>query len=281
MKTLTGVKYIEFTDGAVQAVIYMKTNDPNKPYHDVRVRQALQLAIDSQKIRDQYFGGEGIYPYWPVYPCKEYAGAYKSLTDYPASVQELFGHNVTKAKQLLADAGYADGFKATIMTYNLYIYEQVIEMVKDMWKDIGVDLTIQTVDYLTWYNAQSAKTWGTDMLYGSFSGDGSYFKGINWSGTTMFNSSFVDDQTLNDYRDQMMATYLFNEAQCDSIHQQMLPYLLQQCYVLQTAAHYTYCLWWPWLKNYSGEGVVGYYATGGNWMQYVWIDQALKKSMGH
>jgi peptide/nickel transport system substrate-binding protein len=60
----------------------------------------------------------------------------------------------------------------------------------------------------------------------------------------------------------------------------MLPYLLEQCYVLQTAAHYTYRFWWPWLKNYSGEGTVGYYPSDGGWTQYVWIDQELKAEMG-
>jgi hypothetical protein len=62
----------------------------------------------------------------------------------------------------------------------------------------------------------------------------------------------------------------------------MLPYLMEQCYVIQTAAHYTWVFWWPWLKNYSGEGAVGYYpGSGFGWTQYVWIDQVLKADMGY
>jgi peptide/nickel transport system substrate-binding protein len=256
----------------------------------VRVRQALQLAIDNQQIVNLYFGGEAIVPYWPVYPCKEYAAAYLELEDYPdepvlgpdsVSVKDLLGYDPDKAKQLLADAGYADGFKAEIVVYNLYIYQDVITMVKDMWADIGVELTIKPVDYTTWFTTQYFRSFG-EMLYGTFAGDGTYFKGINYSGNSMFNSSYVNDPTLNGYINQMLAAYLVNEAECDSINKEMLPYLLEQCYVLQTAAHYTYTFWWPWLKNYDGEGAVGYYPGSSlGWTQYVWIDQDLKKSMGY
>jgi len=269
--------YNRFLDGAVKHVIYMRTDKSDKPYGDVKVRQALQLAIDNQKIVDEYFGGEAEALYWPVYYCKEYAGAYMPLEDYPASVQELFGHNVTKAKQLLADAGYADGFKAEIAYYNLYIYDDVMQMVESMWAEIGVDLTLKPLSYNEALVAQYLRNYD-DMFFSTYAGVGTYFKGINWSGTSMYNTSYVNDPVLNDYREQMLAAYAHSEAEADSVHLEMLPYLLEQCYVLQTAAHYTYVFWWPWLKNYSGEGVIGYYT--GPWSPWVWIDEDLKEEMG-
>jgi len=42
----------------------------------------------------------------------------------------------------------------------------------------------------------------------------------------------------------------------------------------------TTTLWWPWLKNYTGEISVGY-GQSGNWEKWVWIDEALKKSLGY
>jgi peptide/nickel transport system substrate-binding protein len=290
LKTLSDVEYNRFLDGAIKGVIYMRTDKEDKPYSDVRVRQALQLAIDNQKIVDQYFGGEAEVLYWPVYECKEYAGAYvpledldddmiEVLPDTSISVADLFGYNPELAQELLAEAGYPDGFQAEIVYYNLYIYDDVISMVQSMWAEIGVDLELTPVDYSASITTQYLRNYD-DMLWGTFAGVGTYFKGINWQGTGMFNASYVNDPVLNDYRDQMLAAYP-NENAVDQIHAEMLPYLLEQCYVVQTAAHYTYAFWWPWLKNYSGEGAVGYYGGASSWTPYVWIDQDLKEDMGY
>jgi len=290
LKTLSGVQYNRFLDGAFKNVIYMRTDKEDKPYHDVRVRQALQLAIDNQKIVDQYFAGEAESLYWPVYPCTEYAGAYVPLEDLEddmienivegtsISVADLFGYNPELAQELLAEAGYPDGFQTEIVySTAIYIHEDVIAMVQDMWAEIGVDLTLTPVDSTTHTVTHYLRNFD-DMLYATFSGVGTYFKGINWQGTSMFNASYVDDPTLNDYRDQMLALYPDEDA-ADQIHAEMMPYLLEQCYVMQTAAHYTYVFWWPWLKNYSGEGAIGYYGGASSWTPYVWIDQELKEEM--
>jgi peptide/nickel transport system substrate-binding protein len=289
LKTLSGVQYIYFFDEWFKGPIFMRTDKTDKPYHDVRVRQALMLAIDNQKIVNDLYGGEAELLYWPVYYCPEYAGAYVPLEDLEddmienivegtsISVADLFGCNPELARQLLADAGYPDGFQAEIVVYNFYTYMDVIMVVKDMWAEVGVDLTIDSVDYTGWVTTQYLKNYN-DMLFGQYSGVGTYFKGINWSGPGMYNASFINDPVLNNYRDQMLAAYP-DEEECDRIHTEMLPYLLEQCYALNVVGSYTYRFWWPWLKNYSGEGIVGYY--GGPYTPYVWIDQELKEDMGH
>ena len=57
------------------------------------------------------------------------------------------------------------------------------------------------------------------------------------------------------------------------------PYLLELAPVVWEPAPYSYSLWWPWVKNFHGEGSVGYFACFP--YQYIWIDQPLKKSMGY
>jgi len=215
--TLSDVNHNRFLDGAFKNVIYMRTDREDKPYGDVRVRQALQLAIDNQKIVDEYFGGEAEVLYWPVYYCKEYAGAYlpledleddmiEVLPDTSISVADLFGYNPDLARELLADAGYPDGFQAEVVySTAIYISEDVITMIQDMWAEIGVILTLKPVDSTTHTVTHYMRSFD-DMLLATFSGVGTYFKGINWQGTSMFNASYVDDPVLNDYRDQMLAT---------------------------------------------------------------------------
>jgi hypothetical protein len=56
-------------------------------------------------------------------------------------------------------------------------------------------------------------------------------------------------------------------------------YVLDQAYAIPNIQGVTYTLWWPWIKGYSGERSIGYDNT--IWQQYVWIDKAMKKSMGY
>jgi peptide/nickel transport system substrate-binding protein len=287
-------KYVTYFSDAAKAVICFKLTNPDKPqYQDVRVRQALMLAIDHQKIVDELYGGHGEVLYWPLADCKEYADAFLELEEYPTtpdervgeyglSVEDLYTYNPTKAKELLADAGYPDGFQAEIIVWNYYLYVDQLEVVKDMWADIGVDMSIKTVDYATVTVTMALHTYN-DLLYSGYAGAGTYFKGTNWYGTGMFNGSLVNDPVLNSYRDQMMAAYP-DEDEVDRIHRELLPYLQEQCYVIQVAGPDTYRFWWPWVKNYSGEGSLGYYkfinSGFGGLTQYIWIDQDLKESMG-
>jgi len=259
-------------------VISMRQDIEDSPFADVRVRQALALAMDNQKILDEYYGGEGALLTWPLSPVPEYAGAYVPLEELPAQVQELYGYDLEKAKQLLADAGYPDGFKATIVCHNTREHIDVLSMVKDMWAKVGVELSLDPKDYATYTSLQAKRTYD-DMFFGSRSGAGGYYKARNFTGTAMYNTSHVDDPVLNQARDEMVAAYP-DEARADAIHRELMPYLLEQAYAIPMPAAYSYRFWWPWVRNYSGEVCVGYY-NWDNYAKYVWIDQELKESMGY
>jgi hypothetical protein len=56
--------------------------------------------------------------------------------------------------------------------------------------------------------------------------------------------------------------------------------LTQQYKVLQqTISGSSYSLWWPWLRNYSGEDTIGF--SERIWPQYVWYDSSLKSNLGY
>jgi peptide/nickel transport system substrate-binding protein len=59
-----------------------------------------------------------------------------------------------------------------------------------------------------------------------------------------------------------------------------MPYVLGQAWVIPTPAQRLHTFWWPWLKNYHGEtspGIINEW----QWAQYTWVDQDLKKQLGH
>lgn len=81
------------------------SNDPNSPFADKRVREAVEYALDRQKIAETVGRGK----YEPMYQLVHSAS--------PAYVQGFNPrpYNPNKAKQLLAEAGYPNGFKTTLL----------------------------------------------------------------------------------------------------------------------------------------------------------------------
>jgi peptide/nickel transport system substrate-binding protein len=294
LKDLTGVQYSTYFETTYARVINMKLDQEDKPWADVRVRQAMQLAIDNQKLLDELYDGEGRILYWPVWDTPEVGDAFVSLDELEdelievgtdpepteISVADLWGHNVELAQELMDAAGYPDGFKAEIMVYSLQTDVDSITAVAAMLDDIGIELELDVVDYTSWTVALGLHSYN-EMFYGPYSGVATYFKGINWSGPGIWNLSIIDDPVLNDYRDQLLATYP-DQDEVDVIHAEMMPYLLEQCYAIQTVAPHLYRLWWDWVKNYSGEGSIGYYKNinPDRWA-FIWIDEDLKEDMGY
>lgn len=272
----TRLKYVRYLDDYAQAVIFMRTDKKDSPYADVRVRRALSMAIDNKRILNEYYGGEGTLLKWPIVYAKEYAGAYMPLEQLPRSVQELFEYHPDKAKQLLAEAGYPNGFKAKIICYNHRAYLDPLQMVKDMWSKIGVELEIEPKDYATFQGIVIRRAYD-DMLYGWYGGIGAFWKGISWTTQSYANGSYINDPKCAETRQAMLAAFP-DEEKIDQIHREFMPYLLDQAYVIQLPAGYSYRFWWPWVRNYSGESSIGHYNVG-NFAKYIWIDQEMKKAL--
>ncbi|UCD08744.1 MAG: ABC transporter substrate-binding protein, partial [Dehalococcoidales bacterium] len=90
--------------------------DLDGPYSDVRVRKAMMLAIDHPTIVRDLYDGKAELIDSPAR--KWYDTIHTPLEELPAETQELYGYYPEKAKQLLAEAGYPDGFKIKVNMQN-------------------------------------------------------------------------------------------------------------------------------------------------------------------
>ena len=119
-------------------------NNAEKPLDDVRVRQAICYALDRDSINDFVGGGQGTLISSAMLP---------TLKDYYVDLNEVYGTgaNVEKAKELLADAGFPDGFDLEITIPSNYPFHmQTGEVVVEQLKAVGINATIQAVDWDTW-----------------------------------------------------------------------------------------------------------------------------------
>jgi peptide/nickel transport system substrate-binding protein len=113
------------------------------PVGDRRVRQALNLAINREEIVKFVFAGQAkLMAMYPVGSFAVAAGADAELQPYP--------YDPARAKQLLAEAGYSNGFETTIYSYareDVPEMTRLIEAIAGYVAKIGVKLTIFSTEY--------------------------------------------------------------------------------------------------------------------------------------
>ena len=133
----------DVAEGTMNLVQALYLNNAVKPFDDIRVRQALSHAVDKQGIIDLAFDGYGSPIGTSIYPA---FGKYfdESLIDY-------YKYDVEKAKSLLAEAGYPNGFEMTITVPSNYTpHIDTAEVLVQQLAAIGVTATIQLVEWETW-----------------------------------------------------------------------------------------------------------------------------------
>ncbi len=119
-------------------------NNSSAPLDDVRVRQAICYALDRDMINEFVGGGNGTVISSAMLP---------TLKDNYVDLNDTYGTtaNVEKAKELLADAGYADGLDLEIaIPSNYEFHMQTGEVVVEQLKEAGINATIKAVEWSTW-----------------------------------------------------------------------------------------------------------------------------------
>ena len=138
---LEGVAGIEVVRQSSVRVIYLGFNMEREIFQDIRVRQALNYAIDKNALVDTVFQGVGQPSTAPVVPA---VFGYTTVGPYE--------YNPERAKELLAEAGFADGFDITLF-HPTGRYPQdasVIVAIQAMLAEVGVNATLETREWGTY-----------------------------------------------------------------------------------------------------------------------------------
>lgn len=255
---------------------YMAMRVDTKPFDDIRVRQAMNMAVDRQAIIKSIYSGHAEVFGFPMHP--DYVGYFEPLNAMPKAVQDLFTYNPTRAKQLLAEAGYPNGFTFKVQ-YNSVngTHADLVQMLAAYYDKIGVKLEIQPMEYPAFLSAMTTRT--NAPLYLMDNG--------HTNPTTSIRKNFVKGQVWNPSQwddpayEKKVADVLAERD--EGKRQIMLKVLTRE--ILEKAPYvwlptpYNHTAWWPWVKNYDGELRAGAVRP---WPIYsrIWIDQELKKKMG-
>jgi len=110
------------------------------------VREALQYAIDREGIIEFVLGGAAVPAYSVIPP-----GFMGFSDEYPS-----FDYDPERARSLLAEAGYPDGFSATFTARTEGSTSPWFEPIIANLNDVGIDLEVRLVDNVTWWTAVEA-----------------------------------------------------------------------------------------------------------------------------
>lgn len=168
---------------------YVGFNCSKAPFTDVRVRQAISYALDKPSIVNAVYMGTNQPGRGMISPM---------VWGYSTDIK-LLDHNVAKAKQLLAEAGFPNGLKTTIWTNDTQVRIDIATIMQSQLKAVGVDASIQVVEWGTYLKKVedksldiyilgiSAPTGDGDALWNQFHST-SHFSG----NTAHFKDTYVD-----------------------------------------------------------------------------------------
>jgi len=255
---------------------FMAMRNDVKPFDDVRVRRAMNLAINKKEIVSAHYGGEAELHAYPMHP--DWTGYFDPLDKLPPAAKEMYEYDPAKAKKLLAEAGYPKGFTFT-MEYCACSPDHVelAPLLAAYLEQVGVKAELKPMEYSAFLSAMTTKKHAAGYLMNS----------SHTNPTTSIRKSFVTGQTWNPAlysnagfdatMDEVYRTP--DETKRQKMLRELTTKIIEDAPYIWLPTQYVYAAWWPWVKNYNGELSVGSLRPGPIYAR-VWIDQELKKKMG-
>ncbi len=198
--------------------IQITTKGDPQPWHDIRVRQAVTHAINRQDIIDKVYAGEA-----------EVSGVIPTgYGEWPLPIDELKNNylkfDLEQARQLMADAGYADGFSVTLQSIATpRDFTSCAEVVREHLAEINIDVTVEPLEFGTFAKNNGEGNFDWQLTGRGFRGDPSgYLNEFNpksaifplWFGEGWNNeelTALLDEGLLT--ADQARRHELYTEAQ--------------------------------------------------------------------
>ena len=251
--------------------IYFNTTQP--PFNDIRVRQAVSLAINRQAWVDSLHYGEGCLYHGPI-PCGQEAWQLP-LDRYPEPLRKfLVGYDPDEAKRLLAAAGFPNGL-ATTLTYAATVYgatwDSRYELAASDLAKVGINATLQPQEYgryiaSTYLGQFEGAAIGPVTPYA----EPDYFLYGHFFPGQAANRSSVDDPALNDLLVQQR-TAMDPAERLRIVHQIQL-YLADRAYYVYLPTGYTNNAVPPYVQGFVPAKVQGSYGVGKMWM-HAWLER--------
>ncbi|WP_210008289.1 ABC transporter substrate-binding protein [Neorhizobium galegae] len=153
IKSFEGDKRLTTVIGNTELKVVAGMNNTRKPFSDKKVRQALMMAVDRATVVEGAWSGFGT-PIGSHYTPND--RGYKDLTG-------VYPYDAAKAKALLAEAGFPNGFTFTIKAPQMAYAQRTSQVLQAMFAEIGVTMNIETTEFPAKWVADVLKAADYDM----------------------------------------------------------------------------------------------------------------------
>ncbi len=242
-------------------------NDPKNPFHDKRVRQAVSLTIDRKAINDAESGGMGrVSGNW-INDDVEYA------IDWPQ-----WETNIPKAKELMNQAGFPDGFKVDWLTVVPNYFSRGERVISQL-KAIGIQTRLQSMERGVYLKRLEGglKEWpGLQIIMNATRIGGSWsswydgmFKCGGYNSKDMICVKELDDKFAK-------YTASFDRAERKKLAEEIQKVILEEHYFVPVFRHAFLNAYGPRIKAAKWQDVFPTALTSG--YAYPWEDLELKET---
>ena len=252
-------------------------NVTEPPFDDIRVRRAMQMALDIETIANTFLKGYARTTPMGIIGRKGY---YIPFEEWPEEVKQYYRYDPEGAEKLLDEAGYPRGpdgirFKTTQDLAYLKEYPLIAE---EYWREIGVHVTSYQPDHATRGARMRDQSYGgmtawlgaapyppLEMLVISVSGFPNNYSGIS---DPAFDAMYEAAKAATTEEEQMR------------LIREMDMYYIEQHWTIWGPITPFFGVVQPWVKGWSGEILIGMMNYGCGLFSRLWIDSELKEAMG-
>ena len=271
---------LAITPYATIALNAVGLNVQMKPFDDIKVRKAMQMAINLEEANNALYRGLG--DPTPQGAANRFIAAIATpFEQWPEEVKNGFMYDPDGAEALLDEAGYPRGADGTRFKAEMSQLPDrdlnYMQLVAAYWGKVGIDVEITVEERSNWIakrsgrdfemmNSEMAVNWRAQDMTGRF------------KSTANYNTSNVNDPAYDALHDDLLAATTIEEQ--NRIAGELDQYAIARFWQIWPVMAPLFNVAQPWLIGYNGEYLVG---NGQNVTVFtrLWIDQELKDTMGH
>ena len=251
------------------------------PFDDINVRRAMQLALDVETIGDTFFGGLG--QNTPTgFAGRSTIGFHTPFEEWPEELKAAYTtYDPERAKQLLAEAGYPNGFKTKLMIDPARTSDSNLDhtqLAVTYWAEIGADVEIDIVEAAVWRARVNAHSYeGMTRGFNNVNYDPLVIARVATYSNEPWNTSGIQDP-VQDALVEAAENAVTVQDMMDRVKEADMRFIEQHYNIWGSPIRPSFTFWQPWMAGYNGEIQMG----GGTYylpFSRVWVDSDLRDQM--